>query len=194
MDIKRPAPYQPIPKDANLVFSGKSMKVYSWKQELFDGTATTYESTVRPDSVTVIPITENGKILLLDQIQSGFSDWFLSFPGGQIDPGESPEAAANRELLEETGTKANQLVLWDSSQPFSRMDWAVYTFIGRGCEKIADLKLDGGERIKVREVSFEEFLDIVEDDNFRHVDISLQILKMKLHRKKIEKLKIDLGI
>lgn len=192
MLIKRPEPYQPIPENATIIFEGKTMSVYAWEQELFDGKKTIYESTVRPDSVTVIPVTTEGKILLLNQIQSGFKNWFLSFPGGQIDESEGPEEAALRELLEETGYEAKELVLWDSLQPFTRMDWAVYTFIAHDCVKAGEMRLDGGEKMELREIDFDELLRLVEDDNFRHTDISLQILRMKLHKEKIETFRREL--
>jgi len=74
------------------------------------------------------------------------------------------------------------------------MDWAVYTFIAHGCERAGEMKLDGGEKMELREINFDEFLELVENDNFRHVDISLQILKMKLHREKIDALRGDLRL
>jgi len=194
MKIERPGPQQPIPKDARLVFKGKTLDIYQWDQELFDGKKKIYESARRQDSVTVIPVTKAGELLLLNQTQAGFRDWFLSFPGGQIDSGESPQEAAKRELMEETGYECEKLTLWDSLQPFTRMDWAVYTFIGHNCEKVREKRPDSGEKIQLKKISFDKFLDLVENDNFRHVDISLQILKMKLHREKIDQLRVDLGL
>lgn len=194
MEIKRPQPQQPIPDHANLVFKGATLDIYQWEQELFDGTTTIYESTRRPDSVTVIPVTQDKKILLLEQTQAAFKNWFLSFPGGQIDPDENAVEAVHRELMEETGYQAEELELWDSLQPFTRMDWAVYTFIARGCRYVQEKRPDSGEKIKVKEINFEEFLELVEDDSFRHTDISLQVLKMRLHKDREEELRKALGL
>ena len=154
--ITRPAPKRAIPLEAKLVFKGIIYEVYHWEQELFDGTKTTFEMLKRPDTVEIIPITNEGKILINYEEQSGLAP-FICVPGGRVDYGEDPEAAAKRE----------------------KIDWAIYIFIGKNCTKVNDPTLEAGEKIGTKEVSFEEFVEIVQDDNFRDEEISLRILKAK---------------
>ncbi|OGM31967.1 hypothetical protein A2803_02665 [Candidatus Woesebacteria bacterium RIFCSPHIGHO2_01_FULL_44_21] len=176
--ITRPAPKRAIPLEAKLVFKGIIYEVYHWEQELFDGTKTTFEMLKRPDTVEIIPITNEGKILINYEEQSGLAP-FICVPGGRVDYGEDPEAAAKRELLEETGYETHDLVLWNAAQPMEKIDWAIYIFIGKNCTKVNDPTLEAGEKIGTKEVSFEEFVEIVQDDNFRDEEISLRILKAK---------------
>jgi len=63
-----------------------------------------------PDWINVIPLTEDGNVLLLRQFRFGIDDFTLEIPGGMCDPGESAIDAARRELREETGHVAGELV------------------------------------------------------------------------------------
>ena len=61
-------------------------------------------------AVMIVPI-HNGQLLLASEYAAGTHEYELGFPKGLIDPGESPEQAANRELQEEIGFAANKLTL-----------------------------------------------------------------------------------
>jgi ADP-ribose pyrophosphatase len=63
------------------------------------------------DWVNVIPLTADGNILLVKQYRFGTGDFSLEIPGGMIEEGDSPEGAAARELLEETGYAGEKPVL-----------------------------------------------------------------------------------
>ncbi|HEX6288501.1 MAG TPA: NUDIX hydrolase [Herpetosiphonaceae bacterium] len=59
-----------------------------------------------PDWVNILPVTPDGKVLLVAQYRHGTGTISLETPGGLIEPGETPEEAAARELREETGYTA----------------------------------------------------------------------------------------
>ncbi len=114
-ESERPASRHPLPPHAKRVFKGEIFDVYQWEQPLFDGTAALFEKLKRDDVVTVIPILPDGQILVADEEQPGHAP-FLSLIGGRVEPGETPEAAAVRELSEEAGIEAEQLDLWYATQ------------------------------------------------------------------------------
>jgi 8-oxo-dGTP pyrophosphatase MutT (NUDIX family) len=63
-----------------------------------------------PDAVLVVPETDAGLLVMVEQYRHGAAGEFLEFPGGQLDPGDvSLETAARRELLEETGYEVSSL-------------------------------------------------------------------------------------
>lgn len=188
MEISRPKSKQPIPEHAKLVFKGVIFDVYQWKQELFDGTKATFEKIKRPDTVVVFPVFEDGTIMLAEQEQSG-KEPFISAFGGRVEEGEGILVAAQREFLEESGYQAEEYVLWDARHPFSKIDWVVYTFIVKGLRKVADPKLDGGEKITLKYVTFEEFLDMGTNQKFSEKEVVFKLLEAKLNPEKKEALK-----
>lgn len=188
MTIKRPESPQPLPPNAKKVFDGIIFDVYQWEQTLFDGTVQTYEKLKRPDTVLVIPITEDGKIMILDEEQPGKKP-FTSVPGGKVDPGENPLNAVKRELLEETGYEATEYALFDAFQPTSKIDWAIYTFVATGCKKTTDTKLEAGEKINMRFVSFDQFIDAAMQDQFQDDRIKFKVMEAIIYPQKMQMLK-----
>lgn len=179
MQIKRPAPEQPIPSEAKAVFRGTIFTVYQWEQELFDGTKEIFEKIGRSDTVSVIPVTKTGEILLTKQEQPGLIQPFWGTAGGRIDGTETPLAAAKRELLEETGYTSDDIILWRSMQPSGMIDWAIYIFVARNCTWQQEQQLDGGEKIEVIAFSFDQFVEKALSEEFRDTEVTLQILKLK---------------
>ncbi len=188
MRIKRPTSKQPFPPSARRVFKGVIFDVYQWKQKMYDGSFDTFERMKRPDTASVIPVTKDGKIILCVQEQPGRKAYYSTL-GGRIDAGESPLAAAKRELLEEAGFKSNDWALLDAVQPVTKIDWAVFTFVARGCGKVAKPHLDAGEKIDLLFVNFEKFIELYLKEDFGDKEIKERILEAKLDPKKMKKLK-----
>ena len=188
MTIKRPESRQQMPEDATLVFKGKLFDVYQWQQQMYDGTYQTFEKLKRPDTVVVFAVLDDGSILLTKQEQPGKS-LFIGAAGGRVDEGEEIEEAAARELLEETGYRAKELILWHSEQPVSKIDWAVYTFIAKGLEKVDEQRLDAGEKITLHPVTFDEFIDTALRNKFTEREIVKYIYEAKIDEQKLEELR-----
>jgi len=188
--IPRPTSKNPIPAHATKVFSGVLFDVYQWQQEMFDGSVETFEKLRRLDTASVVPILENGNILVITDEQPGSAP-APTFPGGRLDLGEDPEAGILRELMEETGYAPASVTLWSSEQPITKIDWAWYSFIARGCKKVAEPHLDAGEKITVREVTFDELLELVDTPEFQCQNMRPDFVRAKYDaeaRKKLEKL------
>ena len=188
MTIERPESRQQMPEDATLVFKGKLFDVYQWQQQMYDGTYQTFEKLKRPDTVVVFAVLDDGSILLTKQEQPGKS-LFIGAAGGRVDEGEETEEAAARELLEETGYRAKELILWHSEQPVSKIDWAVYTFIAKGLEKVDEQRLDAGEKITLHPVTFDEFIDTALRNKFTEREIVKYIYEAKIDKQKLEELR-----
>ena len=85
------------------------------------------------DWVTVVPITAAGRVVMIRQYRHGTGEIGLEIPGGVIDPGEEPLAAARRELREETGYGASELASIGQVAPNPALqDNRCYSFVARG--------------------------------------------------------------
>lgn len=179
MKTERPESRQFMPENAEKVFEGQVFDVYQWQQEMYDGSKRTFEKVKRTDSTDIIAITEDGKIIVLEQEQPGKEKYF-SLPGGSVDRGEEPMENAKRELLEETGYEAEEISLWHSAQQISKIDWALYIFFAKNCRKVAEQELDGGEKIKVMLVGMEEFIEMVIEQKIKINELVAKMLQEKL--------------
>jgi 8-oxo-dGTP pyrophosphatase MutT (NUDIX family) len=105
-----------------------------------------------PDWVNVIPITadEEGRecFLMVRQYRQGGQCLTLEFPGGLIDPGETPEQAAVRELREETGYEAEKIFLAGRINPNPAfMSNCCSTYIAQGLRRTSEQDLDENELV-----------------------------------------------
>ncbi len=165
-----------IPENAKKVFEGKLFDVYQWEQEMFDGSVETFEKLARPDKANILAFTEDGKIIIIDQQQPGKEN-FLDIPVGRVDEGEDLEMAARRELLEETGYACDNIELWHSVQLINKIDWTIYFFVAKGCKKVAQQKLDAGEKIEVKLVELEEFLEMLFSQKMKSSELIMKFFK-----------------
>jgi ADP-ribose pyrophosphatase len=104
-----------------------------------------------PDWVNVLPLTDDGQVVMVRQYRHGSERISLEIPGGLIDAHETdPAAAAARELREETGFEAQQITPLGVMNPNpSMMTNRCHAFLATGCRRIGDLQMDPGEDIEV---------------------------------------------
>ncbi len=106
--------------------------------------------------VSVFAVTENNKVLLIRQFRPGPQKVVFDLAGGGIDSFESPNSAARRELLEETGYAAGQLHLLGKAIKGPYDSAIRYNFIALKCKRISNPTLDEHEFIEPVLVSFEQ--------------------------------------
>jgi len=165
-----------IPKKAKQIFKGEIFDVYQWPQKMFDGSTATFEMLKRPYTVQIIAV-QNKKIIVGEEQQPNLKRG-LSLFGGRVDKNEKTLAAAKRELLEESGMKSSDWELLFKNQPINKIDWEISYYIARDCQTIAKQNLDGGEKIKITTLSFEEFVEYWSQD-YRNSWLSYYLLKLK---------------
>lgn len=123
------------------------------------------------DWVNVVALTDDGKIVLVNQYRHAARRRFYEFPGGTLEPGQSeaPEEAARRELLEETGYGVSRLTYLGLHYPNPGLqDNRMHVFLGTGCRKVAEPKLDTYEDLEVEVVDVQDFLQCIEQGRPMH--------------------------
>ncbi|MEX0616289.1 MAG: NUDIX hydrolase [Candidatus Woykebacteria bacterium] len=173
-----------IPKEAKRVFEGIIFDVYHWKQKMFDGSTTTFEALKRPDTIQIIPVFD-GKILLSYEEQPNRPATY-TFLGGRQEKDEDQLVTAKRELLEETGLESDDWELFKVYDVEAKIEWQIYLFIARNCKKTTEPSLDAGEKIEVKAVDFEEFLNLAAQETFWGTEIANDIFRMKENKAKLE--------
>jgi 8-oxo-dGTP pyrophosphatase MutT (NUDIX family) len=129
-----------------------------------DGTVKeAYYVLERPDAAIIFPLTREGEVVLVRQYRPPLERMELGLPAGLVEEGEKPEAAARRELLEETGYSGGE---WDplgslASSPSLKDNWA-YLFLACGVEETALPDPDEHELVEVVKVSTEQVLDLIQ--------------------------------
>ncbi len=103
-----------------------------------------------PDWVNVVALTPANELVCVRQYRFGSGDVTLEIPGGVVDPGEEHRAAAERELLEETGYRARRWRYLGAVQPNPAFHTnRCHHWLAEGCERSAAQALDAGEDIEV---------------------------------------------
>ncbi|PIZ61468.1 hypothetical protein COY17_04445 [Candidatus Saccharibacteria bacterium CG_4_10_14_0_2_um_filter_52_9] len=165
-----------LPDSAELKFQGMIFDVYQWPQQLFDGTGHTFEMLKRPDTVSAICLVDD-KILILDDEQPNRGSR-KTFPGGRIDPEDtSAEAAAQREVHEETGYSFKEWRLLKVAQPVMKMEWFVYVWLAWDVVNKEEPHVDPGEKIQVHELTLTDLKALIADKSAYMVNDSGELLE-----------------
>jgi len=121
-----------------------------------------YHVLEHPDWVAVVCLTEDGKMLMVEQYRYAVDRVSLEMPAGVIDDGEDPLVAAKRELLEETGYEADDwMFLGRCAQDPSRQTNFAYFYVARNARKVAEQTLDESEQLTIRLYSPGDVLEMV---------------------------------
>lgn len=133
-----------------------------------------------PNWVNAVALTEDNQVILIRQYRHAAGEVMLEIPGGCIDPGEEPEEAIRRELLEETGYAFDHMRKLGSvyANPSTAAN-RTFSYLFTGGRKVQEQHLDGREQIDVLLVSMDEFKNLTLTNKFPqalHSSASFQAL------------------
>ncbi|MFO7445219.1 MAG: NUDIX hydrolase [Ignavibacteriaceae bacterium] len=96
-------------KKSEVLFKGKMIDLQVDLIEYKSGNTGVREVAVHPGGAVVVPVTKEGKIVLVSQFRYPLKKIMLELPAGKLDAGENPVVCAKRELEEETGFKSDSI-------------------------------------------------------------------------------------
>lgn len=130
---------------SELGYDGDFLKVQRDTVRLPDGASATREYIRHPGAVVVLPLFDDGTVLLERQFRYPLNQVFLEFPAGKIDPDEDHLECAKRELQEETGyTATDWQFICTIHNAIAYSDEHLDIFLARGLIA-GERKLDDGE-------------------------------------------------
>jgi ADP-ribose pyrophosphatase len=145
------------------VYSGRLLHVQRHVVRLPDGSEGVREFIRHPGAVLILPLFDDGRVLLERQFRYPHRREFIELPAGKMDPGEEHLQTARRELLEETGYVAadwRRLGLIHTSIAYS--DEGIELWLARKLE-LRGRKLDQGEFLETLALPYEEAVQMVRD-------------------------------
>ncbi|HVP30923.1 MAG TPA: NUDIX hydrolase [Myxococcota bacterium] len=139
------------------------------------------------DWVHVVPITPAGEVVMVRQWRHGAREVTLEIPGGMVDPGETPDAAASRELLEETGYRAERVESLGFVNPNPALFGnRLHTFVARDVERVAEVRNEGAEETVVELVPLVDVPRLLADGTIRHALVVAGLHLFELSRRRDE--------
>lgn len=146
---------------SDTIFQGKVLNLRIDTVELPDGSIGKREIIEHAEAVIVVPVTREGKLLLVKQYRCAVGRNTMELPAGNIDPGEAIEAAARRELQEETGYKAGEMTrLFSVHSTPGICTEVLHVFFASDLSRV-EQNLDEGEFIEVYAVDWEKAMEMV---------------------------------
>jgi ADP-ribose pyrophosphatase len=127
----------------------RKFSIERWTEKLPSGEAATREVVVHPGAVAILPILDDGRIVLIRNFRVTTGGYLLELPAGTLEADEKPEACAARELTEETGYRARQFepMGFFYSSP-GILTERMYGFVATGLTHVGQ-SLDEGENIEL---------------------------------------------
>ena len=165
------------------IYDGRIIQVRVDDVVLPNGASSKRELVKHPGAVAVIAVTDEGKIVLVEQYRKAMEKALVEIPAGKLEQGEAPLATAMRELEEETGYICEDMKLLYSfytSPGFA--DEIVYLYEATGLTKKEDkADLDEDEFVDLLEVTLEEAWELIQEQRIHDAKtiLAMQYLQLK---------------
>jgi len=161
------------------IFSGKLIDLYLDNVRLPNGKQSTREWLDHPGAVCLVPILNNGDILLIRQFRYGPREEFIEIPAGKLDKNEEPLKCGLRELEEETGYKSNKLTFLTNIHPaIGFSNEKMWMYLAEELE-LSEKKLDDDEFLELLPTPLNVALEWVFSGKITDVKTIIGILWMK---------------
>ena len=149
--------------DRSVAYTCPGFDVVNETVRLPDGTETDFDYLSEPASVCVLPFRPDGDVVCIDEWRQAVGRVNRGLPVGGTEPDDDDlEAAARRELAEETGHEADRLEPLVTVEPANGIaDAVLHVFVAFDCRPTAEQRLDHNESIRVRTMEYDDLLEAV---------------------------------
>lgn len=162
---------------SNQIFDGKIVKLFVDTVELPNGQTATREIVRHPGAVCVVPLTDEGDVIMVRQFRYPFSEVLLEIPAGKLEPGEDPLEAVKRELEEESGAVAGKIEhLGEIYTTVAIFDEKIQLYIATDL-KFINAHPDEDEFLEVERIPLKTLVQMVMNGEIRDAKTQIAILK-----------------
>lgn len=163
--------------DSTQIYYGKILNVSRDTVRLENGETAYREVIHHSGGVCVLPLDDNGDVLFVKQFRYPFADVLLEIPAGKRELGEDPLECGIRELSEEVGATADEIIPLGKLYPTVAYDTEIiYMYLARGLH-FGEQHLDEDEFVDVIRIPFDEAYKMVMRDEIPDSKTQLAILK-----------------
>lgn len=171
--------------DSNTIFEGRVFKTIVKNVKLSDGTYSKREICQHNGGACVLAIDDDLNCYMVRQFRSPFERILLEVPAGKIEIGEDPKNCAIRELHEEAGLIADEIIDLGSEIVSPGYDSEIiYLYAARGLHYIGD-NPDEGEFVHTEKISLRDLVNMADNNEIRDSKTLLCIYKA-IRRLKLE--------
>ncbi|MGF1681547.1 NUDIX hydrolase [Photobacterium minamisatsumaniensis] len=157
----------------------KCFSVEQSSQTLPDGRNVEFTTVKHPGAVIIVPVTEQGDLVMVNQFRPAIKDWILEFPAGTLEDSENILDCAKRELAEEVQLRANEWKTLGELFPVPGFcDEVQYLFLAKGLSPCQG-ELDDDEIIEIVTLSTTEFLAKVASNDIKDAKTLASFLKLQ---------------
>ncbi|MBE6625435.1 MAG: NUDIX hydrolase [Ruminococcaceae bacterium] len=159
------------------IFDGKVVKLFVDDIELPNGKGAFREVVRHPGAVCVIPITDEGEVIMVKQFRYPFSSVLLEIPAGKLEIGEDPLDAVKRELEEESGVVAENVeFIGMTYTTVAFTDEKIYTYMATGLS-YTESHPDEDEFLEVVKIPLDTLVEMVMTGEIKDSKTQVAILK-----------------
>lgn len=159
------------------IFDGKVVKLFVDRVELPDGKEAIREIVRHPGAVCVIPVTDDGDVIMVKQYRYAFEQVMLEIPAGKLEPGEDPLEAVKRELEEESGAVAENIeYMGEIFTTVAIFDEKIHAYLATGLE-FKNAHPDEDEFLEVEKIPLSTLVSMVMKGEIKDAKTQIAILK-----------------
>lgn len=147
--------------DGSIAYDGSFLKVQRDQVRLPDGKSAVREYIKHPGAVVILPLFDDGSVLLERQFRYPLDQVFIEYPAGKIDPNEDSLVCAKRELQEETGyTAKDWQFVCTIHNAIAYSDEHLDIYLARGLVE-GESNLDDEEFLETVKLPFSDVMEFV---------------------------------
>jgi ADP-ribose pyrophosphatase len=164
----------------NKIYQGRILDVALEKHAMPDGRQSEFEIIRHPGGAALLPVLPDGRLLLIQQFRPAVGKMIYEIPAGRLEPNESPQECAGRELIEEVGYSASEITplggFWST---VGFCDEYIHLFLGQGLT-VAKQALEPDEVIELCPMPLDEALQRVCNGEILDSKTQLALLRYQL--------------